>query len=642
MKKLKISIFTGGSGNSEIIKILGNNKNIQINLLINGYDDGKSTKYIRETFTNMLGPSDFRKNTLNLLNEKNHNFAPFKFILNHRFRNYSEYLIFKKELNHNIFVKFNILNNLSHDKILDFKNKLNLLNKINFKTNKFLDISLGNLFFSSFFLKYKDFNLSLKEFTNFFDLNGNIFNITDGKNLYLHCLTSSGKVINEEADIIENKNKYTFDDLYLFQKKISKSLIKKINKKDIKFKKKYLKNLNYLPSPNIKALNSLKESDIIIYGPGTQFSSLFPSYLTKKLSKTLYESKAKKFLILNIFKDKDICNQTQKDILSKFEYFLEKQKNINAKMLYDYVMSHKIDKDDINNYNLDKYLFNDVKKNKKKIIYLDWEKSSGIHLPNLLIKNILNYSNKSKYLDSLKLNTVSIILPCLNEEKKLNKSLIKICNSNLFSKNLFLELLLIDGGSTDKSLQIAKKFKQLKIYSLKNSERGFAIDYGIKKAKGDIIAIFPTDDEYEIKDLRYMINNIINTQEKVIYGSRLIKCVNLSNQIKKVYKKNYFGYFISKYGGLLVSILTLILYNRFITDPFSTVKVFKASTIKSLKINSSGVDYDIEQFVKLMKKNIYIKEYPVQFIGRNYKDGKKIKIIDGLKCIIKLFKLKLI
>ena len=55
MKKLKISIFTGGSGNSEIIKILSRNKKIDLNLIINGYDDGKSTKYIRETFSNILG-----------------------------------------------------------------------------------------------------------------------------------------------------------------------------------------------------------------------------------------------------------------------------------------------------------------------------------------------------------------------------------------------------------------------------------------------------------------------------------------------------------------------------------------------------------------------------------------------------------
>ncbi len=642
MKKLKISIFTGGSGNSEIIKILGNNKNVNINLLINGYDDGKSTKFIRETFPDMLGPSDFRKNTLNLLNENNHNLIPFKFILNYRFNNYSEYIIFKKELTNNYFNKFKVLNNLSYDKITVFKQYIILLNNINFKRKTFKDISLGNLFFSSFFLKYKNFNLSLKRFTKFFDLTGNILNITDGKNLYLHILTDCGQIINEEAEIVENKKKYSFDQLYLLKRKIKKSSINEINKKNLQYKKKFLKNLNYIPNPNIVALNAIKKSDIIIYGPGTQFSSLYPSYLTKKLGQTLHQSKAKKFLILNIFKDKDICNLTQNDILNKFEFFLNKQKNNSLTKLYDYVMSHKIDNDDINNLNLNKYLVDDIKNNKKKVIYLDWEKSSGLHLPNLLIKNILKYSSKSKFLNNLKLNTVSIILPCLNEERRLYQSLSKIFKINLLPKDIFVEFILVDGGSSDKSLKIAKKFSQLKIYSLKNSGRGLSLNFGIKKAKGDIIAIFPTDDEYEINDLAHMIKSIINSQEKVIFGSRLIKCVDLSDQVKKVYKKNYFGYFISKYGGLLVSILTLMLFNRFITDPFSTVKVFKSNTIKLLKINSSGVDYDIEQFVRLMKKNIYIKEHPVKFIGRSYSDGKKIRMIDGLKSIIKLFRLKFI
>ena len=642
MKKLKISIFTGGSGNSEIIKILGNNKNVNINLLINGYDDGKSTKFIRETFPDMLGPSDFRKNTLNLLNENNHNLIPFKFILNYRFNNYSEYIIFKKELMNNYFNKFKVLNNLSYDKITVFKQYIILLNNINFKRKTFKDISLGNLFFSSFFLKYKNFNLSLKRFTKFFDLTGNILNITDGKNLYLHILTDCGQIINEEAEIVENKKKYSFNQLYLLKRKIKKSSINEINKKNLQYKKKFLKNLNYIPNPNIVALNAIKKSDIIIYGPGTQFSSLYPSYLTKKLGQTLHQSKAKKFLILNIFKDKDICNLTQNDILNKFEFFLNKQKNNSLTKLYDYVMSHKIDNDDINNLNLNKYLVDDIKNNKKKVIYLDWEKSSGLHLPNLLIKNILKYSSKSKFLNNLKLNTVSIILPCLNEERRLYQSLSKIFKINLLPKDIFVEFILVDGGSSDKSLKIAKKFSQLKIYSLKNSGRGLSLNFGIKKAKGDIIAIFPTDDEYEISDLAHMIKSIINSQEKVIFGSRLIKCVDLSDQVKKVYKKNYFGYFISKYGGLLVSILTLMLFNRFITDPFSTVKVFKSNTIKLLKINSSGVDYDIEQFVRLMKKNIYIKEHPVKFIGRSYSDGKKIRMIDGLKSIIKLFRLKFI
>ena len=262
-------------------------------------------------------------------------------------------------------------------------------------------------------------------------------------------------------------------------------------------------------------------------------------------------------------------------------------------------------------------------------------------MPNLLIKNILKFSKKSYNNIHLESNSVSIILPCLNEEKILRKALNKINKIYLSNKNIFLEFIFVDGGSKDNSLKIAKSFKKLKIYSLKNKGRGYAINYGIKKAKGDVIAVFPTDNEYEVSDLEIMIKNIINSKEKIIYGSRLIKCTNLSNQIKKVYKNNYFGYIISKYGGLLVSILMLLLYNRFISDPFTTVKVFNAKIIKNLKINSSGVDYDMEQCVKLIKKNIYINEYPVKFIGRNFNNGKKITIKDGLSCVYTLLKYKI-
>ena len=66
MKKIRISIFTGGSGNVELARNLCelNNKtdNISINFIINGYDDGKSTGFLRKLVPGMLGPSDFRKN----------------------------------------------------------------------------------------------------------------------------------------------------------------------------------------------------------------------------------------------------------------------------------------------------------------------------------------------------------------------------------------------------------------------------------------------------------------------------------------------------------------------------------------------------------------------------------------------------
>ena len=54
MRRIKISIFTGGSGNVELARNLCelNNKtnNISINFIINGYDDSKSTGFLRNLF----------------------------------------------------------------------------------------------------------------------------------------------------------------------------------------------------------------------------------------------------------------------------------------------------------------------------------------------------------------------------------------------------------------------------------------------------------------------------------------------------------------------------------------------------------------------------------------------------------------
>ena len=63
-----------------------------------------------------------------------------------------------------------------------------------------------------------------------------------------------------------------------------------------------------------------------MYCPGTQHSSLFPSFLTKDLGQTIKKSKAKKFLITNIFFDKDIKSETANTLINKFFILHEEQK----------------------------------------------------------------------------------------------------------------------------------------------------------------------------------------------------------------------------------------------------------------------------------------------------------------------------
>src|SRR3954451_23077119 len=59
---MRIGLFCGGRGSATIIRALLRRTDIELTLLVNGYDDGLSTGALRTFIPGMLGPSDFRKN----------------------------------------------------------------------------------------------------------------------------------------------------------------------------------------------------------------------------------------------------------------------------------------------------------------------------------------------------------------------------------------------------------------------------------------------------------------------------------------------------------------------------------------------------------------------------------------------------
>ncbi len=100
----------------------------------------------------------------------------------------------------------------------------------------------------------------------------------------------------------------------------------------------------------------------------------------------------------------------------------------------------------------------------------------------------------------------SIIIPCYNGQNFLEKSLHSIVNQNIINKKLahLYEVIIINDGSTDKSLKIAKKLandwnKQvrdqfIRVINKKNGQYGSVINRGIKEAQGLYLKILDVDD----------------------------------------------------------------------------------------------------------------------------------------------------
>ncbi len=89
---------------------------------------------------------------------------------------------------------------------------------------------------------------------------------------------------------------------------------------------------------------------------------------------------------------------------------------------------------------------------------------------------------------------ISIITPNLNKGEYIEETI----KSVLSQKYHNLEYIIVDGGSTDKSLSVINKYKNnLKLIILKSGGQVGAINYGIKHSSGEIVGFINSDDIYK-------------------------------------------------------------------------------------------------------------------------------------------------
>ena len=164
---------------------------------------------------------------------------------------------------------------------------------------------------------------------------------------------------------------------------------------------------------------------------------------------------------------------------------------------------------------------------------------------------------------------------------------------------------------------------------------------GLLKARGNIVVFFPGDNEYRPEDLYTVVRAISQSKFRAVFGTRAVKCTDLSERLKGIYENNWRLYMMSKYGGMLLSVMTLFLYNRYVSDVLTSIKGFDAHLLRSLNLTSDGIDLDTEIVAKLSKKREYMFEIPVEYKPRTRSGGKMSTALDGLKAVLSLFRYRL-
>lgn len=145
---------------------------------------------------------------------------------------------------------------------------------------------------------------------------------------------------------------------------------------------------------------------------------------------------------------------------------------------------------------------------------------------------------------------ITIITPSFNQGAYLKQTI----ESVLMQQYPNLEYFVIDGGSTDNSVDVIKQYSQMINWWVSEKDNGqtHAINKGLSRATGDIIAFLNSDDIYFADTLFNVATHFTNSNTQWLVGT----CVQIDTQSKPIGQFNHttpdsFSSYLMRDTGLL-------------------------------------------------------------------------------------------
>jgi glycosyltransferase involved in cell wall biosynthesis len=232
--------------------------------------------------------------------------------------------------------------------------------------------------------------------------------------------------------------------------------------------------------------------------------------------------------------------------------------------------------------------------------------------------------------------TISVILPCYNEETAVSPVLDRLrnlCEEWRDRDVQLLEVLIVDDGSTDGTRQAVDQwnasFNQKDHFTLKilthEARQGYgaAIKTGIASAQGGYVAFYDVDGTYDPIVLPNMIEALERENAEMVCGDRLSKCEHMP--------------YTREFGNRLFVGTINILYRTRVYDSCTGMRLFtrNMSDFFSSRALPNGLDYSLAMTLAFLRTGHRLVEIPIPYakrIGRS-----KLSVLaDGPRFFIRI------
>ena len=624
---LSVVLFSGGRGSGALTRQLVARPGVSLTIAINGYDDGASTGEVRRFLGDSLGPSDFRKNTSRLAAQL-HTCGPALIdLLDRRLPAGISSAQAIAQLTRTAA-------DSGHDRRLGDCLTAFIDEHTRSRTPfEFGDCSIGNLVFAGAFLRSgRAFNRAVDDYAALLGLPaGLVENVTSGSDAWLVALSAGGALLRSEEAIVDARTQNTIHGIYLIDRPLTEADAAALSALGPDAAARELERRQPPLSLNPRLAATIASSDVIIYAPGTQHSSLFPSYMTPGLSDAIAANlRAIKLLVTNIQTDAEITGSTAVDLIDRALYYLNDRgrQTIPTPCL----ITH--------------YLMNEPGRT-EAVPYVPLGPVETIEDPRLV--RIGDYEDGvtgrhdasrilEPFLDALaaprRPYRMAVLLHDAGSLNKVTQTLLELVRGGVAALPIEMSVCCLVTGELDPSFVARLPF------AVRTVPDAQAFVELVRAGSFDYVGLFESSGMYRGEDLLALASHLTVGRLDAVWGSRRLSVRDIHESYRLRYKTNVLLGALSYVGSHVLSLAYLLLYGRYISDTLSAVRAVRASDALEAGIDLTHQRVNQHLLSRLLRRRAEVLELPVQFVPMSPEKVKRTSALDGLWSLLTIIALR--
>jgi 2-phospho-L-lactate transferase/gluconeogenesis factor (CofD/UPF0052 family) len=621
---LNVVLFSGGRGSGALTRQLVTRPGVSLTIAINGYDDGASTGAVRRFLGDSLGPSDFRKNASRLAATLGTASPQLIELLDARL---------PVDISSDAAIE-RLLNAAAAPAVTDALRAFVDEYRRTAAPFPFGDCSVGNLVFAGLYLRAgRDFNRAVDAYGAILGLPpGLVENVTDGRDAHLVALDASGRVLRSEEAIVDARRQNTIASIFLIDRPLDETAARALEAGPAEQAAAALDRRGAPLALNPRLAARIAAADVIIYAPGTQHSSLFPSYLTPGLSDAIAANlRAVKLLVTNIQTDAEITGSTAVDLIDRALYYL----NLKGKTSIPTpcLITH--------------YLLNEPGR-AERAPYVPLGPVETIEDPRLV--RIGAYEDGvtgrhdaarilGPYLDARlaprRTPRMAVLLHDAGSSNKVTQTLLEMVRGGVESQPIALTVFCLEPCALEAT------FLDRLPFPVRTVSGSAAFLEEVRASGFDYVGLFESSGMYRGEDLVALASHLTVGRLDAVWGSRRLSVRDIEDSYRLRYKGNALLGGVSYLGSHLLSLAYLLLYGRYISDTLSAVRAVRATDALAARIDLTHKRANQHLLASLLRRRAELLELPVQFVPISPEKVKRTSALEGLQSLLTIAALRL-